>query len=120
MDRNSITGILLIAAIMLGWMYFSAPSAEDLAKQKHYQDSVALILFGKDSTAFGVDLETEEDVYNTKDFYFEPQQTSFSVSGTQKKVLAMRLNAGPGKYVEFEYSLGGNEHMVHCNVNLVG
>jgi YidC/Oxa1 family membrane protein insertase len=207
MDRNSLTGILLVAAIIFGYMYLTAPSADDLKKQQAYQDSMtivarnqqkkfdeavktdsvktdsvvvlsdsakavqlqkkygafvdavngtdgelyienellkatiskkggritsvqlkkykrfdstALILFDKDSSSFGIDMETEENVYNTKDFYFEPQGTSFSVSGDQKKTLSMRLNAGKGKYLEMEYSLKGNSYMLGCKVNLKG
>jgi YidC/Oxa1 family membrane protein insertase len=43
MDKNSITGLLLIGAIMLGWVYYSSPSKEELAKQKNLKDSIALV-----------------------------------------------------------------------------
>jgi YidC/Oxa1 family membrane protein insertase len=42
MDKNSITGIVLICAIMFGWMWYSAPSKEELAKQKREKDSLEL------------------------------------------------------------------------------
>ncbi|MEK6616492.1 MAG: YidC/Oxa1 family insertase periplasmic-domain containing protein, partial [Bacteroidota bacterium] len=42
MDKNSITGIVLICAIMFAWMWYSAPSKEEIAK-KRIQDSLALV-----------------------------------------------------------------------------
>lgn len=42
MDKNSIIGLLVIGGILIGWLYFSQPSKEQLAKQKHLQDSIAL------------------------------------------------------------------------------
>ena len=43
MDRKSIIGLLLIGAILIGWMFLTKPSPEQLAKQKaQYQaDSTA-------------------------------------------------------------------------------
>lgn len=43
MDKKSITGLVLITAIMVGWMIWSAPSKEEVAKQKRIQDSVAQV-----------------------------------------------------------------------------
>jgi len=42
MDRNSIIGLFIIAGILIGWMMFNAPSKEEIARQKHIQDSVKL------------------------------------------------------------------------------
>lgn len=42
MDRNSIIGIALICAIMFAWMWYSAPSEQEIAKKKA-QDSIALV-----------------------------------------------------------------------------
>jgi YidC/Oxa1 family membrane protein insertase len=43
MDRNSIIGLLLIFAILGGYAYLNQPSAEQLAEQKRYSDSIALV-----------------------------------------------------------------------------
>lgn len=40
MDRNTIIGILLIIAIVIGFSVYNAPSAEERAKQKQQRDSV--------------------------------------------------------------------------------
>ncbi|MCC6691540.1 MAG: membrane protein insertase YidC, partial [Bacteroidia bacterium] len=43
MDRNSIIGLLLITGIMLGWMFLSKPSKEEIERQKKIRDSLELV-----------------------------------------------------------------------------
>lgn len=43
MDRNSIIGIVLIIAIVFGYQYITAPSAEERARAQHEQDSIAAL-----------------------------------------------------------------------------
>ena len=43
MDKNSITGIVLICAIMFAWMWYSAPGKEEIAKQRRAKDSLELV-----------------------------------------------------------------------------
>lgn len=43
MDKNTITGLVLIAAIVIGFTLFTRPSEEEIARQKRYQDSIALV-----------------------------------------------------------------------------
>ncbi|UKJ05793.1 membrane protein insertase YidC [Solitalea lacus] len=40
MDRNTLTGMLLIAAIMLGWSYFMKPNEAELKQYQHQTDSI--------------------------------------------------------------------------------
>ena len=42
MDRNTIIGLVLIAAILIGLTYYNTPSKEQLAKEKHTLDSLNL------------------------------------------------------------------------------
>ena len=42
MDRNGLVGLLMIGAILIGWQYFTAPTAEEIAVQKAQQDSIQL------------------------------------------------------------------------------
>jgi len=42
MDKNSITGIVVICALMFAWMWYSAPSKQEVAK-KRVQDSLVLV-----------------------------------------------------------------------------
>ncbi len=43
LDKNSLIGISLICAIMFAWMWYSAPSKNELQKQKHTKDSLQLV-----------------------------------------------------------------------------
>ena len=43
MDRNSIIGFVLIAAILFGYTWYSMPSAEEAARMKREQDSLATL-----------------------------------------------------------------------------
>ena len=43
MDKNTITGLVLIGALLVGFSFLSRPSDEDLAKQKRYYDSIAVV-----------------------------------------------------------------------------
>ena len=43
MDKNTITGFVLIGLLLVGFSYFSRPSEEQVAAMKHYNDSVATV-----------------------------------------------------------------------------
>lgn len=43
MDRNSIIGLLLIGAILVGYSIFTSPSQEQIEKQKRINDSIAQV-----------------------------------------------------------------------------
>lgn len=43
MNRNSIIGFLLIAAIMVGYTVWMTPSAEEMAQKQRVQDSIAAV-----------------------------------------------------------------------------
>lgn len=43
MDKNTITGLVLIGIILIGFSYLSRPSEEQLAAQKKYYDSIAAV-----------------------------------------------------------------------------
>ncbi|MCE9107440.1 membrane protein insertase YidC [Bacteroides pyogenes] len=43
MDKNTITGLVLIGILLIGFSILSRPSQEQLAAQKRYYDSIALV-----------------------------------------------------------------------------
>ena len=43
MDKNTIIGFVLIAAIIFGFAALNKPSEEEIAKRKRYNDSIALV-----------------------------------------------------------------------------
>ena len=70
MDKNSITGIVIICAIMFAWMWYSAPSKEEIAK-KRAQDSLVLVEKQRDTvrnrqSAIGNSERTENQEPRTK------------------------------------------------------
>ena len=42
MNKSSLIGFILIAAILFGWMWWMRPSQEELAEQKRIQDSIRM------------------------------------------------------------------------------
>ena len=43
MDRNSVTGFVLIALILIGYTYFTSPSQEEMDKIQLQRDSIAQV-----------------------------------------------------------------------------
>lgn len=43
MDKNTITGLVLIGALLVGFSFLSRPNEEQLAAQKKYYDSIAVV-----------------------------------------------------------------------------
>ncbi|MBI9036896.1 MAG: membrane protein insertase YidC [Bacteroidales bacterium] len=104
---------------------------------KNYQtyDSLPLILFEADSSAFGFSFFANNRIINTSDLYFKPHwkssifegKDSIVVSGNDSVQFAMRLYADGGegsynsnKYIEFLYTLRGNKYMMPYTINFVG
>ncbi len=209
MDKNSIIGLLLIGAILIGFSIYNAPTENEIAAQKRQQDSIEavqklaskqkqqavlqdaviaaiadtttisdstknevlkstygpfiasaagerkisyienelikvgisnkggrivsvqlkkyrthdslpLLLCDEDSSRFGLSFIAQNRVFSTDTLYFTPVGNSFTVNGTDSNKLSMRLQAAPGKYLEFEYRLKGNSYLMDCNINTVG
>lgn len=43
MDKNTITGLVLIAILLVGFSFLSRPNKEQLAAQQRYYDSIAQV-----------------------------------------------------------------------------
>jgi YidC/Oxa1 family membrane protein insertase len=101
---------------------------------KEYQtfDSLPLVLFKGDSTMFGFEFNTEDlRTLNTADLVFVPAvadgKDSIRVSGKDSVQFAVRVYAGKGdsatsskSYIEYVYTLKGNNYMGGYKVNFVG
>lgn len=90
---------------------------------KNYKrfDTKPLILFDKDSSAQSLTFKANSKEFSTESFYFVPEGSGFSVSGEDSKSISLRLYAGsPAKYIEYIYSLKGDDYMVDYRVNIVG
>ena len=100
---------------------------------KDYQtfDSLPLVLFKGDSSIFGFEFNTEDlRTMNTGDLVFVPatptKSDTISVTGKDSVQFALRVypgNADPAtatSYIEYVYTLKGNDYMVGYKVNFVG
>jgi YidC/Oxa1 family membrane protein insertase len=83
-------------------------------------DSLPLLLFNGKDNRFSLDFFSQNRRISTQDLYFEPSAESMTVTGDAAKSLNMRLNAGNGRYLEFVYSLKGNDYMIDFDINFVG
>lgn len=43
MDKNTVIGLLLIGAILIGFSIYNSPSKDEIAIQKHYRDSIEAV-----------------------------------------------------------------------------
>ena len=100
---------------------------------KDYQtfDTLPLVLYKGDSSVFGFEFNTDDlRTLNTADLMFVPvmpvEKDSIRVSGKDSIQFALRVY--PGKvdtatsksYIEYVYTLKGNNYMVGYKVNFVG
>jgi len=93
-------------------------------------DSLPLILFNPETTKFGLSFFVHNRAISTENFYFRPADTTsgkiVTVSGDNTLSFRMRLyadagegNFDPSKYIEYVYTLKGNDYMFHFDINLV-
>ena len=114
MDKNTITGLVLIAILLVGFSFLSRPSKEQLAAQQHYYDSIAQVqqreadLKAKAEAALANDKE-EQTADSTALFFNALQGTDSQV--TIQNNLAELTVANQGRtyfvsYVERVYGTG--------------
>jgi YidC/Oxa1 family membrane protein insertase len=103
---------------------------------KGYQtyDSLPLTLFDGDSSRFGLEFNTEDLKFiSTNNLYFKPfingqpaSASSYSVAGEDSLQFSMRLSpsgdsvADPNKYIEFVYTVLGNNYKVGIAARFAG
>ena len=51
MDKNTITGLLIIFAILIGYSFWMTPSSEEMQAKQHRADSIAQVMRTQDSIA---------------------------------------------------------------------
>jgi YidC/Oxa1 family membrane protein insertase len=98
---------------------------------KEYQtwDSLPLLLFDPNSMSFGLSFFSHDKAINTNDLYFRPSgvtTTGLMVSGADSATFSMRLYVDKAdgvidstKYIEYLYTLHGDNYMFDFNINLV-
>ncbi|HMX96658.1 MAG: membrane protein insertase YidC [Bacteroidia bacterium] len=211
MDRNSILGVVLIMAVLIGFSIFNQPSKEEQEAAKRKQDSLALVekkyqdslklvtkpvaalkadtvavsdtlnndslaqtkltdnfgafalaaqgehksitlesdllklklnskggqidyvelkkyktgegkplvLNNGDSSQFNLSFFSENKMISTGDLYFELPAKGITVTGKDSQSVSIKLNAGEGRYIEYVYSLKGDDYRVGFKINFV-
>ena len=90
---------------------------------KRYGKIEPLILFDKDSTSQYIQFEAYANnmLFSTDSFYFKPSSMTEVANGTDAKSIVLKLETSiPGSYIEYIYSLKGNDYMLDYDVNFVG
>lgn len=95
------------------------PLSVELKDYRTY-DSLPLMLFEGEQNRFSLEFFSQNRRISTQELYFRPTVEGLSVSGEDSRSLSMRLDAGEGRYLEYVYTLRGDDFMVDFDINLVG
>lgn len=116
MDKNTITGLVLIAAIFIGFGILTKPSQEEIEKERRYQDSIAL-LQKKEITQDLQNSNVNQTAGNTNNnlsgfFQATTQDTSIRTTAdstvtdkTKEEVSAVNTETKPEEIVSLENDL---------------
>jgi YidC/Oxa1 family membrane protein insertase len=95
-------------------------SSVELKNYKTF-DQQPLMLFDADSSVQNLKFTAYSKEFTTDSLFFVPEGAAFSIKGTESKSISMRLYAGDkSKYIEYVYSLTGNEYMMDFRINISG
>ncbi len=94
-----------------------------LKNYQRYGQKEPLILFDKDSTSQYLQFEAYANNmrFTTDSFYFTSSSMSEIANGNDTKSIIFKLNTSkPESYIEYIYTLKGNDYMLDYDVNFVG
>ena len=91
-----------------------------ILKDYHTYGGQPLELFHEDSSSFSINFYAGNKAITTKDLYFEAIGNDIKISGDDSASFTMRLNAEAGKYIDFIYSLKGNDYMMGYSIQTNG
>lgn len=107
MNRNTIIGFILIAAIMIGYTVWMTPSQEQLAKQQRVKDSIAIVQQQKlDSIrlqqALMAEQESEVEEKVDETIYSPSEQSASYLQLQQKHAIFANAAVGDETYYTIE------------------
>jgi YidC/Oxa1 family membrane protein insertase len=80
-----------------------------------------LILFYPDSSRQSITFETGTKKLSTDTMYFTTESSDLKVEGEATKDISLRMYAGDrSRYIEYVYSIKGNEYMMAYRINIAG
>ncbi|HEX8514806.1 MAG TPA: membrane protein insertase YidC [Bacteroidia bacterium] len=95
-------------------------SSVELKNYKTY-DGKPLILFYADSSQQSLVFESGSKKIATDTMFFTTEGTDIKVEGETTKELSLRMYAGDkSKYIEYIYSIKGNDYMMGYRINVAG
>jgi YidC/Oxa1 family membrane protein insertase len=95
-------------------------SSVELKNYKTF-DGKPLVLFYPDSSRQAITFETGSKKLSTDTMYFTTEDAGIKVEGENTKDISFRLYAGDkSKYIEYVYSLKGNDYMMGYRINIAG
>ena len=83
-------------------------------------DGSKLVLFDGDDNKFGLEFNIPGKAVKTNDLFFQAQGAGFTVAGQDAKSLTMRLSYAHDKYIDYIYTLAGNNYNVQFDIKTVG
>ena len=95
MDKNTITGLVLIAILLVGFSFLSRPSKEQVEAQQRYYDSIALVqqreadLKVKSEAALANEKETE--TIDSTSLFFDARQGADSLITIQNNLAELSI-----------------------------
>jgi len=86
---------------------------------KNYKTSEGqpVVLMNSDSSLFNLSFPAQNRSINSSELFFQSQGT---VTGGNSRSVALRLNAGNNKYIEYIYSLDNESYLVNFKINISG
>lgn len=101
MDKNTITGLVLIAILLVGFSFLSRPSQEQLEAQQRYYDSIAQVqqreeaLKAKSEAALANEKET--GVVDSTALFFEARKGTASLVTIQNNLAEIKVDTKGGR-----------------------
>lgn len=87
-------------------------------KEYRTHDSLPLVLWKNDETAFGLNFYAKNKQINTEEYLFASSAIESTLSADGKEqVLSMKLYSEENSYVEFLYKLAPDSYMVDFSIN---
>ncbi|MEG1574889.1 MAG: membrane protein insertase YidC, partial [Bacteroidales bacterium] len=129
MDKNTIIGFLIIAALLFGYSWFSRPSQEEIESTIRYNDSIAKVeqkgLSAIDDTTASIAIK-EDSLLNDSSFITNKLQTEFgefsnaaagkdSILVMQNSVVALQFSTKGGQLSEARLK----EYQTHDSLPLI-
>jgi len=88
---------------------------------KNYQSKDTVRLFNPKESSYRIPLAIGNKVLYTDELYFSTDVKSTTVTGESTLPVSMKLYAGsPDKYIEFLYTVKGNDYMLDFDIRFVG